>query len=118
MPATSFLDEAIQAHAKWKIRLLTAVNGGETPDRATAAADNQCALGQWIHGEGARHFATSPDFDALRSAHARFHAYVGRVIDLLHTDRVAAKEAILSSEYSANSTEVVRAITALKRQRG
>jgi methyl-accepting chemotaxis protein len=77
--------------------------------------DHACALGKWIHGDGLRAHGKSPEFSSLRDAHARFHSSVGRVIDLLKTDRGAAKDAILTGDYQTCSAEVVRAIMALKR---
>ncbi|MFM2418145.1 MAG: hypothetical protein RL385_2868 [Pseudomonadota bacterium] len=116
MLSVSFLDSAIEAHTKWKIRLLTAINGGEVPDKATTCVDNRCDLGKWIYGEGARTHGQHPDFVALREAHKQFHACIGTVLDLLAAgNKVAAKELIMTGEYGKRSQEVVRVIVALKR---
>lgn len=117
MSVSSFLDSAIEAHTKWKIRLLTAVNGGEVPDRAVVSQDNQCDLGKWIYGAGAKEYGALAEFATLREEHRRFHASLGGVLDLLRAGKKeAAKEAISTGEYARASQSVVRAIGALKRR--
>jgi Chemoreceptor zinc-binding domain len=117
MSVSSFLESAIEAHTKWKIRLLAAVNGGEVPDRGVVSQDNQCDLGKWIHGAGAKEHGALSEFVELREQHRRFHASLGGVIDLLRADKKdAAKEAIMTGEYARASQAVVRAIGALKRR--
>jgi hypothetical protein len=116
MHLASFLDMAIESHTKWKIRLLTAINGGEVPDKATTCVDNHCGLGKWLYGDGARDHGRHPDFLALCEAHKQFHACIGQALDLLAAGKkAAAKDFILTGEYSKRSQEVVRVIGALKR---
>jgi hypothetical protein len=115
--SSDFLDVAIEAHTKWKIRLLTAVNGGEVPDRATVSVDHRCDLGRWIYGEGGATYAPIPEFGVLRDAHKRFHTSLGGVLDLLASGKKdAAKDNIMTGEYARASQEVVRAIGSLKRK--
>jgi methyl-accepting chemotaxis protein len=112
----SFLDKSIEAHVQWKIRLLTAVNGGDVPDRTTAASDSRCELGAWIAGDGKRQYGHDQLFIALQTAHTRFHEEAGRVVELTNAGKRAdAKRSILEGDYLARSTEVVRAISAMKR---
>lgn len=111
----SFLDQAIGAHSQWKIKLLTAVNGGEVPDQAKCCVDNQCDLGKWIYNEGQKAHGARPEFIALRETHKKFHGTVGEVIDLVSQKKVAdAKKNILEGAFYQRSKDVVKAISDLK----
>jgi len=39
------IDAAMAAHAMWKFKLKTAINGGELPASATVRLDNRCDFG-------------------------------------------------------------------------
>lgn len=60
-------DEAIKAHAAWKIKLKQYIH---KPDKNLSAdvvgKDNLCDLGKWIYGEGEKNFGHSQDFKQLR----------------------------------------------------
>ena len=45
------LNEAIQAHSEWKMKLRSAIQSRTQLDAATIARDDCCALGKWLHGE-------------------------------------------------------------------
>jgi nitric oxide synthase oxygenase domain/subunit len=113
-------DDAIRAHAAWKMKLSRYVqqpNGSLKP--SDIEVDNRCALGQWIHGEGAK-FARIPEYATLKSEHARFHraaADIVRKADLGHnvSDALALGS---NSAFGASSSAVVSAIIALKRKSG
>lgn len=112
----SFLDQAINAHSQWKVKLLTAVNGGELPDKAQCGVDNQCDLGKWIYGEGRLKHSALGEFAVLRDAHKHFHQAVGSVVDLVAQKKVAdAAKNIHEGEFSVKSREVVMAIMKLKK---
>ncbi len=112
----SFLDDAIGVHTNWKLKLLTAVNGGEVPDRNKVCVDNQCDLGKWIYGDGQKSLGQSPDLAKLKEEHKRFHQTVGSIIDLVQQKKVVeAKKNILEGEFHARSLGVVSCIQALKK---
>jgi methyl-accepting chemotaxis protein len=113
--AMNFLDQAINAHSQWKVKLLTAVNGGEVPDKAKCCVDNQCDLGKWIYGEGLKAHGTKPEFAVLRETHKKFHSSVGEVVELVSQKKVAdAKKNILEGQFNLRSKEVVKALMDLK----
>ncbi|MBI5900096.1 MAG: CZB domain-containing protein [Rhodocyclales bacterium] len=88
---------ALEAHAAWKTRLEAQIRGdaGETLSVATVAADGNCALGKWIHGEAAQRFGDYPEFAQLRKVHADFHLCAGGILSQVHDgDMVAAGEAL------------------------
>ncbi len=112
----TFLDNAITSHSTWKIRLLTAVNGGEVPDKSTCCVDNTCDLGKWIYSEGQKTYGQSPEFSSLKTTHKKFHQTVGAVIDLVQKKNIPeAKKNILEGEFYSCSHDVVKSIMNLKK---
>ena len=109
-------DEAISAHAQWKVRLRVILEdpgqAGLKPDEVER--DDQCDLGKWIHGEGSM-YAGDAAFEALEEAHRQFHLLAADVIRKAGVGRRLEAEAILSGEYLRRSTAVISAITAIKR---
>ena len=73
------LNEAINKHTDWKIKLRAAINNKETVDAATLSRDNACELGKWLHGEGKTAFGQRPSFAKLVAAHTAFHLEAGKV---------------------------------------
>ncbi|MEQ1555589.1 MAG: CZB domain-containing protein, partial [Gallionella sp.] len=61
---------ALEAHIKWKVRLMGAVDGTGTEvlDPRVVAVDNQCALGNWIYGQGGKDFGSNAEFKELVAA--------------------------------------------------
>jgi hypothetical protein len=111
---SDFLDQAVQAHVQWKLKLLSAISGHEKIDRATACVDDQCALGKWIYGEG-RQFAALPEFAALQAKHKEFHDRVCAVANLIEAGKYDAAMAEVShGAYKRASSETVDCIHRLK----
>jgi hypothetical protein len=110
-------DEAIRAHAEWKIKLAGYI---QKPDQSlkcdTVGKDDQCALGKWICGEGNASFAKLPEFAKLKEAHSRFHRAAGDVIRSADSGKNVTAEIALgaSSPYAKASSEVVSSIMAMK----
>ncbi len=99
------LDEAVQAHASWKIKLssyLRKPDGSLKP--VDARIENRCALGQWLHGEG-RKFSSLPEYLALLTEHARFHNAAADVIDKANSGKETNQDRALGagSEYATAS---------------
>ena len=89
------LDEAVKAHSNWKMKLssyLKSVDGSLRS--AEVRADNRCALGQWLHGEGRSH-AASPEYRALLEGETALRS---------------------DSEFGHASRDVVAAIMAMQRK--
>ncbi len=112
-------DDAINAHAQWKVRLRRLLDGtsNETIDAETVARDNVCVLGQWLYGEGSK-YSAHPAYAKLKNEHASFHKCAGQVVRFVAGGNKAAAEATLDSngEFSQRSIHVVLAIRELKRQ--
>lgn len=111
-------DEAIAAHGAWKMKLSAYL---KKPDGSIKAADiqvdNKCILGQWIHGDGAKHKAL-PEYEVLKKEHARFHKAAAEVVKKADSGQSTAEETALGakSEFGAASVAVVTAIMAMKKK--
>ncbi len=111
-------DEAIQAHAAWKVKLLVYVR---KPDGALRSADvrpsNRCPLGKWLEDEGAN-YASMPEFKSLVAEHAKFHAVAAAVIDKADTGASMDPDQTLGleSEFGIASRNVVKGIMDVKKK--
>jgi methyl-accepting chemotaxis protein len=111
------LEEAIQAHSRWKVRLRSCIAGQEKLDPNEVAKDHVCPLGQWIHGDGAVH-RSSPMFTSMQQEHARFHRAASEVArKAMGGDKNGAERMLgAGSEFEAASTKVAQSIMALIRE--
>lgn len=109
------LSEAVEAHISWKLRLQTYLEGKskESLDPMVICRDDQCKLGQWIHGPALNHFHEFEPFHQLRADHAQFHYLAANVVQKVHAKEHAAAEAILKGDYQRISHKVVIALTEL-----
>ncbi len=109
-------DEAIAAHAQWKVRLRVYLGdpGKGELNPVEIERDDRCDLGKWIHGEGTA-FAGDAAFVTLREAHHQFHRVAADVVRKAIAKQLLEAEAILSGEYLRHSTSVISAISAIKR---
>ena len=111
-------DEAITAHSAWKLKLASYL---KKPDGTLKAAevqqDNKCALGQWIHGEGAKHSHLA-EYGTLKSEHERFHKAAAEVIKKADSGQSVTEDVALGSksDFASASTQVVSAIMAMRRK--
>jgi hypothetical protein len=111
---TEFLSKAIVAHSAWKMRLRSSLESGTLPDVKTVRVDNFCDLGKWIHGDG-KEYDAMPEFQDLRSKHAKFHAVAATVVDLIAAKKTTeAEQSLDAGEFARASREVIAAINKLK----
>ncbi|MDD5336794.1 MAG: methyl-accepting chemotaxis protein [Rhodoferax sp.] len=78
------LDNAIQAHANWRMKLRTAAIRNETLDAEAAACDDCCELGKWLYGAGASKYGGKPSFVELVNSHREFHQEAGKVASTIN----------------------------------
>lgn len=107
---------AINAHISWKRRLRDYINGNsdEVLDHSTISSDKNCALGQWIYGEGDRHYGEVELFKNLKHSHKQFHECAGNIV--LEVDKGNHNEAlqlIAADEYARASTQVTSQLAQL-----
>ncbi len=115
--STSHLDEAIAAHIKWKTRLNDFIDGTskEKLDSNVVCKDNQCTLGKWIYGDGAKH-QQLPQYGDLKTKHADFHHCAGEIVKKVDARDKAAATALLKGEFAVAAKDTVTAIMNLKKE--
>ncbi len=112
---------ALEAHIKWKVRLMGVVDGTGTEvlDPRVVAQDNQCALGKWIYGQGGQDYGSNPEFKELVSAHTHFHKCAGHVLDLaLDGKNADAKAQVEGGDFAKASLNTSRQLMRLWRSLG
>lgn len=110
------IQNAIQAHLNWKIRLRDYISGTseEELEVPMISSDCNCALGKWIYAEGKEKFGHLPIYDDLRIKHANFHLNAGQVLQMAKDgDRIGAQRQ-LNGSYSDCSQEVIEALEVLE----
>jgi methyl-accepting chemotaxis protein len=111
------LDDAIKAHAEWKLKLRSAIARKEKIDAATLGRDDCCPLGKWLHGEARSKFNALGSYKDCLSHHAGFHAAAGKVALLVNAQRYAEAEQQLGSgtAYATASGATAASIIRLKK---
>ncbi len=73
---------AMEAHAKWKMRLKEYIEGRSDTELTveSISRDDQCVLGKWLYNEGKGQFGHLPEFQNLVNLHQEFHTCAGRVL--------------------------------------
>lgn len=113
-------DDAIKAHAGWKMKLKSYLN---SPDQSLnpedVGSDSRCDLGKWIHGEGTQ-FSCHAEYAVLKDEHARFHRAAAEIVRKANGGQNVTAEVALgaASPFALASTAVVSAIMAMKRKIG
>lgn len=116
---TLLLENAVQAHTRWKTRLRAALDGaGEKLDPAVVGRDNACDLGKWIHGEGGEQYSDMKAFGELKTAHAKFHRCAAEIVRKNEAGDKKAAEKLLGpdGEFAAASSVTIRAIKRLEKE--
>lgn len=111
-------DDAIRAHAAWKMRLSNYIrNPDGTLNPAEVAPDNQCSLGQWIY-ENLTQYGTMSEFNELKTIHANFHRCAADIVERADKGENLSDEVALgtNSQYASLSADVVSHIMALKKK--
>ncbi len=112
-------DDAVKAHAAWKMRLLAYIRKPSNKlDPAVVGVDNRCPLGIWLHGEAKHKLAAMPEFETLIAEHARFHRAVGSAVEQVNAGKIVPDQTVLGweSEFAASSRSLVTTIVKLKRK--
>jgi methyl-accepting chemotaxis protein len=113
------LDEAVKAHAAWKMRLQAYIRQPDKSiDAAEVARDDCCPLGQWLHGDGKGLISGLPEYETLIAEHARFHRAVGDAVKMADAGHNVLEEHVLAwdSEFAAASRNVVTTIVQIKKK--
>lgn len=109
-------DEAIKAHAAWKLKLSTYL---KKPDGSLkpvdVEVDNKCNLGQWIYGEGSK-LSNFSEYATLKNEHNKFHKAAAEVIRKADRGESITDEIALGSKsaFGSASSAVVSAIMSMR----
>ncbi|MDD2741688.1 MAG: methyl-accepting chemotaxis protein [Rhodocyclaceae bacterium] len=107
-------DSGIDAHSQWKTRLRQCISDPtKCPDPTVVEQDNQCGLGQWIYGDGAK-LQGDDDFEHLRQSHGQFHACAAKVIRAIQAQDTPTAEKIMNAEYADVSSTVIALLVRLR----
>lgn len=76
------IGNALATHAEWKRRLHTAIATGRCDvSLESAAADDRCTFGHWLHRDVPPMVRKTWDYANVRRRHATLHAEAGRVLE-------------------------------------
>lgn len=111
------LGNAIAAHNEWKEKFRTAIAKQVIIDMATVSADNCCALGKWLYGEGKRLFGKLPSHTHCVATHKIFHREAGKVAEAINSHNFVEAESLLGTNkpFSDTSNALTAAILRLKK---
>lgn len=100
---------AVEAHINWKIRLQKYLDGTseESLNPEVICLDNQCALGQWIYGDG-QEYKDMDAFEELRTTHARFHNCASNVVRKTDEGEKNEAEHLFRNDYATLSKNITR----------
>jgi hypothetical protein len=116
MEIAEALDRAIVAHAKWKYRLMAAIDAGQSEWRvADVRADIACEFGKWLAALPLSE-RLSDNFKHVRTLHAEFHGLASSVLELALSGRAeeATAAMALGSRFAVVSSSLTMAVTAWK----
>jgi hypothetical protein len=110
------LDQAIAAHAKWKYRLMEAIDTGKSEWRVgDVRTDNSCNFGKWLSGLPLSERLTE-NFKKVRALHEEFHGLAANVLELALAGRKeeATAAMALGSRFATVSSNLTMAVIAWK----
>lgn len=116
MTLTEALDRAIAAHAKWKYRLMEAIDTGKSEWRVSdVRTDSSCEFGKWLVALplSAR---LSEHSKKVRALHTEFHGLAADVLELALAGRKSEATAAMAlrSRFAEVSSSLTMAVLAWK----
>lgn len=113
------LDNALNAHTQWKVRLQAAIDQKQSMDAHSIGRDNGCDLGKWLHSEGKTLFSGTDIYGQVVHRHALFHAAASAVAEKINAREYELAEKMLrGNDFTYASTQVGVAIIQLKKSVG
>ena len=103
-------DGAVAAHSAWKAKLSAYLrNPDKSLNARSIGMDDQCALGQWLQGEG-RKYSSDPEFSELKKEYVNFHLAASNLVKRADLGENVSEEATLgaNSPYAKLSSRVVQ----------
>ena len=116
VPAELDVDAAINAHERWKARLMDYLEGrlpvGLDPD--VIRRDDYSALGRWLHGVGADVLGHHPAYPLLIARHRYFHEQAAEMVQCAQQGEWDHVVAILNGRYRFASNQIVLLLKSIR----
>lgn len=116
VPAELDVDAAINAHERWKARLMDYLEGrlpvGLDPD--VIRRDDYSALGRWLHGVGADVLGHHPAYPLLIARHRYFHEQAAEMVQWAQQGEWGHVVAILNGRYRFASNQIVLLLKSIR----
>ena len=116
VPAELDVDAAINAHERWKARLMDYLEGrlpvGLDPD--VIRRDGYSALGRWLHGVGADVLGPHPAYPLLMARHRYFHEQAAELVQWAQQGEWDHVVAILNGRYRFASNQIVLLLKSIR----
>ena len=111
------IDAAINAHERWKARVMDYLEGRSTEkmDPDVIRQDHRSALGSWLHGVGAATMGHQAAFPLLMARHQYFHEQAANMIELAQQGEWDKAVQVLNGGYRYGSSQIVLLLKELKR---
>ncbi len=71
----------LRRHHRWRERIADFLRDGDAGDGDLALGSGECALGQWLAGEGRRRYGDCPEFEELERRHRAIHEAVADLVE-------------------------------------
>ena len=116
VPAELDVDAAINAHERWKARLMDYLEG-RLPvglDPAVIRRDDYSALGRWLHGVGADVLGPHPAYPLLMARHRYFHEQAAEMVQWAQQGEWDHVVAILNGRYRFASNQIVLLLKSIR----
>jgi hypothetical protein len=116
MKTTDALELAIVFHAKWKYRLMDAINTGKSEWRVgDVRTNNSCEFGKWLLALPLSS-RLSENYKKVLALHTEFHSLAADVLELALAGRKdeATAAMALGSRFALVSSNLTMAVTAWK----
>ncbi len=106
------LRNAMDAHAKWRLRLKTAVatrRSDITPEHA--ACDNRCDFGKWLHDPHLdREIRDSVPYRVIRRLHAEFHRTDSEALESALNGQERWRDTVALQRFEGSSDKLNKAL--------
>ena len=116
VPAELDVDAAINAHERWKARLMDYLEGrlpvGLDPD--VIRRDDYSALGRWLHGVGADLLGHHPAYPLLMARHRYFHEQAAEMVQWAQQGEWDHVVAVLNGRYRFASNQIVLLLKSIR----
>ena len=116
VPAELDVDAAINAHERWKARLMDYLEGrlpvGLDPD--VIRRDDYSALGRWLHGVGTDVLGHHPAYPLLIARHRYFHEQAAELVQWAQQGEWDHVVAILNGRYRFASNQIVLLLKSIR----